>query len=138
MNTTTIEVEAVSPPRDGKKQATVKTRDGKWFGIWPKNMGLLRPGRVYEVTFTERNWNNKTYRTIEEITLAPNAMAPIEQERSSRPAPSIDTPTNQEFMFVTRMLSAMVQGGRVAQSEEELAKAAQMLRGAYRRIFGNG
>jgi hypothetical protein len=63
-------------------------------------------------------------------------MAPIEQERSRQSAPSLDTPTNQEIMFVTRMLCAMVQYGRVAQSEEELAKAAQMLRGAYRRIFG--
>ena len=136
MNTALIEVEAVVPPGDGKKQAVVKTRNGQKFGLWPKNMGLLRPGRTYEVTFTERKWNDKTYRTIEEITLAPNAMAPIEQERSSRPAPSIDKNTNQEFEFTTRLLCSMVQYGRVAQSEEELAKAALMLRGAYRRIFG--
>lgn len=136
MNTATIEVEAVTPPGDGKKQATVKTKDGKWFGIWPKNMGLLRPGRVYEVSYTERNWQNKTYRTIEEITLAPNAMAPIEQEKATRSTTPLDKPSDQEFEFTTRMLCSLVQYGRIGRSEEDLVREAQMLRSAYRRAFG--
>jgi len=136
MNVATIEVKSTADPEEGKKQGSVFTADGQKFKCWPDMLGRFRPGNAYKVEFDTTEYKGHTIRTIKRAKPAPNAMAPIEQERSSRPAPSLDTPTNQELMFVTRVLSAMVQGGRVAQSEEELAKAAQMLRGAYRRIFG--
>lgn len=136
MNVRTIEVKAVDQPAPGKKQGVVKATDGSRFGVFPDKLGLLRPGHSYEIEFSEREWEGRTYYTISRAKPAPNAMAPIEQERAGRSAPSLDTPTNQEIMFVTRMLCAMVQGGRVAQSEDELAKAAKVLRSAYRRIFG--
>jgi hypothetical protein len=113
MNIATIEVASTAPPPEGKKKGTIRTAGGETLYCWPDKLGLFRPGQAYAVEYDESQFKGRTYKTITRVKPAPNAMAPIEQERASRPAPSIDKTTNQEIEFVTRMLCSMVQGGRV-------------------------
>jgi len=136
MIVTTIEVVSTAPPGENKKKATIRTADGSTLYCWPDKLGLFRPGQTYSVEVEESQFKGKMYRTVTRVKPAPNAMAPIEQERSSRSAPSIDAPTNQEFEFVTRLLCSMVQYGRIGRSEDDLVKEAEWVRRAYRRIFG--
>jgi predicted peptidase len=60
----TIEVAYINPPGAGKKQATIKSKDGQLFGIYPEKMGEYRAGNSYEIEFKTRDWNNKKYYTI--------------------------------------------------------------------------
>jgi hypothetical protein len=128
MNTATIEVAFVNPPKDGKKQATIKTSTGDLFGIWPDKLGLLRPGESYKVDFSERNYNGKTYRTITKVTPGQGTLVSIAGgKRAATPIPD-----SSEFEFVTRILAAMIAANAIQCEKEELANAIKTLGEVYR------
>lgn len=132
MNAAVIKIKYADPPRDGKKQATIKTIDNQIYGVWPDKFGLLQPGRTYNVEFSERTFKGKSYRTI--IKCEPAADV---EERTS-----IETQTKQhasqnynEAEFVARLLAASIQACAVGHKEEALIAEARMLRSVYRETF---
>lgn len=125
--TATIEVKYADPPRDGKKQGTVKTADGAIYGVWPDKLGLLRPGNVYEVEVTERKYNGRVYRTI--VKAKPQAAN--SNTNAHKPAQS-NTNLDAEGEFVARVLSASIQACAVDYNRESLTTTARMLRQVYR------
>ena len=131
MNIRTIEVERVSPPAEGKKQGIVKARDGSSYGVWPDKLGLLRPGHSYEVTLKEREWNGRTYYTIE--TCKPHMEGAPEAKSNGAPSAK---PGDAEVRFVTRILAARIQTCAVGGNEDDIAREAAMIRRVYRRTFG--
>lgn len=133
MNAKIIKVKFARPAKENKKQATIHTEDGAVFGVWPDKFGLLRPGQTYRVEFSERDYKGKTYRTITKCE-----PAAVVEERSSDQGtiPQRSSPNDAEFEFVTRILGAAIQSQVVdCQTENDLIKAARLLRQVYAKVF---
>ncbi len=134
MNATVIKIKYADPPKEGKKQATVKTEDNQIFGVWPKEFGLLRPGQTYKVEFSERKFQGKTYRTITKcepvavVEEPPSGLAQ-QSQRSSQ--------LNAEQEFVARVLAASIQACAVGHTEAALLAETRLLRAIYRQGFSN-
>lgn len=73
MSKATIEVAYINAPGEGKKQATIKSKDGKVFGIWADKIQDYEAGKTYEIEFTSRDWQGKQYHTIKSATLVNGA-----------------------------------------------------------------
>lgn len=130
-NTAVIEVKFADPPKNGKKQATIKTVDGIVYGVWPDKFGLLQPGRAYEIEFSERTFDGKTYRTIRSCKPKANT------EPDTMPVGTAKPSAGDETRFVTTILAAMIAGRTMDDyTEGGLVRAATMLRAVYRRSFG--
>lgn len=130
MNTATIEVQYAEPPKAGKKQGTVKATTGEIFGIWPDKLGLMRPGHSYEIEFSDREFNGRTYRTI--VKCKPHKGA--KQPAAAKPAVTHER-NDSELEFVARVLSAAIQACAVEYTQAGLTGAARMLRTVYQEAF---
>lgn len=134
MNAAVIKIKYADPPKDGKKQATIKTDDNQIFGVWPKEFGLLQPGKTYKVEFSERPFNGKTYRTITKC----EPVAAVEEPASGLAQQSQrSSQIVSEAEFVTRLLAAGIKCGGVVHSEQSMIAEVKLLRSVYRTAFGN-
>lgn len=127
----TITVQYANPPKEGKKQGSIKTTDGVVYGVFPDKLGLLRPQQTYAIEFDEREFNGRTYKTIRKVR--PAAREP-QNDNGRSPSHSLDA----EFEFVTRCLPAMISAYMAGSKQETIAAAARMLRRAYRDAFTQG
>ena len=75
MHTEIIQVQYVNPPKPGKKKGTIKTIDGKLFGVWANALNGFKPKETYAVEYAEEEWQGQTYRTITKATLQANGTA---------------------------------------------------------------
>lgn len=126
MSTAAIQVAYVNQPREGKTKGSIKTDQGIFYEVSPNQLGLFRPGATYEIEFSERNWNGKTYRTV-------NKCRPQDKPAAVRSEPSPVAPgDDKEFEFVARVLSASIHACAVEYTQKGLADAARMLRNVYR------
>lgn len=64
MPTATIEVQFVNPPKPGKKQGSVKTVSGEYYGVDPTQLGQFQPGSTYTIEYETRVFNGKEYRNF--------------------------------------------------------------------------
>jgi hypothetical protein len=132
MNAAVIKIKYADPPKDGRKQATVKTEDNQIFGVWPKEFGLFQPGRIYRVEFSEREWKGKTFKTITkcepvlDVEETPSGLAQQSQRSSQKDA---------ETEFVARLMAASISACAVGHKPENLIAEALMLRSVYREAF---
>src|SRR5690348_11708916 len=63
-------------PAEGGKKPSIKTSDGTYYGVTPKDFGRFQQGGRYRIEYTERVWQGRTYRDIrslERINSAPPA-----------------------------------------------------------------
>lgn len=132
MNTATIEVQYAKPPTAGKKQGTVKATTGEIFGIWPDKLGLMRPGNSYEIEFSDREFNGRTYRTI--VKCKPHKGGQENGHSTQSSAPSGNA-RDREFEFVARALPALIQICAVEATPEGMVRTTRMLRQVYREAF---
>ena len=63
-NTETIKVAYVNEPQAGKKQGTIKTEDGRYFGVYPDKLNQFQVGNTYEIEYSSRQWNGKTLHSV--------------------------------------------------------------------------
>lgn len=63
-NKETITVQYVNPPKEGKKQGSVKTSDGRFFGVYPELLSAFPSAGTYEIEFKSRDFNGKQYHTV--------------------------------------------------------------------------
>lgn len=81
----TIEIKYLNPPREGKTNWNVKTPDNRIFGLKAELAQTLRQGETYEVETKSREFNGKTYYSIEEVLAAANGNG---NGHAATPAPS--------------------------------------------------
>lgn len=71
MPTATVMTKYVNPPAEGKKQGTIKDAAGKMWGFFPDKVSFS-PGLSYDIEYTEREFNGKTFSTITKATAKAN------------------------------------------------------------------
>ena len=142
MPTLTGQVEFVNPPAEGKKTGSIKLHDGRIIGVFPDKLSLFTQGRTYEIEYSEREWQGKTYMTAKSAKpldgFPPNNSRPAsggpKESAFVRPA----TPgTDAERMFVCSLTNAFIAAGHVDLKRESVSATVQMLRAAWRETFGN-
>ena len=67
MQTATIQVAYVNPPKPGKKQGSVKDAEGNIYGVWPDKLALFEPGNVYTIEYTTRDFNGQQYHDFKKM-----------------------------------------------------------------------
>ncbi len=112
MHTEIIQVQYVNPPKPGKKKGTIKTIDGKLFGVWANALNGFKPKETYAVEYAEEEWQGQTYRTITKATLQANGTAGSSL-RSSRNTYRETSPGDAERMFVCSLLNAAIGSGKL-------------------------
>src|SRR4029078_174281 len=51
MPTEQVTIAYVNPPKPGKKQGSIKTEDGRYFGVWPDKLGGFQRGMVCTIDY---------------------------------------------------------------------------------------
>ena len=70
MQTATIQVAYVNPPKPGKKQGSVKDAEGNIYGVWPDKLHLFEPGNVYTIEYSSRDFNGQQYHDFKKMVEA--------------------------------------------------------------------
>ncbi len=127
-----IQVKFVDQPKTGKKQGTIKTVDGTMFGVFPEKLGLFQPGRRYEVQYTERPYQGRTYRTI-------TACEPVRDINDDTSSPLSESPSTSrgaeaEMAFATAVVAAAVQSQQCEFNAKDLARGIILARSVYREM----
>jgi hypothetical protein len=116
-----IEVASIRPPKEGKKVATVVAASGQSFEAWLEKAAKLSVGAHYEVEVETREWNGTKAKPVAAAPAA-NGHAAI------APAPEVE--------FVTAVLAAFVEVGKVDLDGRQLADAVSLLRAVWLHGFG--
>lgn len=127
MSTAAVKVAFVNQPKEGKTKGSIKTSEGEYYEVFPNQLGLFRPGASYEIDYSERNWNGKTYRTVNKCRPQDKPAVVRSDEQQASVAGN-----SEELEFVARVLSASIQACAVEYTQQGLAEAARMLRNVYR------
>ena len=135
MHTETIQVQYVNPPNPGGKKGSIKTTDGKLFGVWANKLSEFKPNETYAVEYTEEEWRGQTYRTITKAALEANRTA-SPSPQPSRNSHRETSPTDAERMFVCSLLKAEIGAGKLALTTKELIEAIERTRAAWAKTFG--
>lgn len=77
----TISAKFVNPPKVEGRSHSVKDATGAYWDFWP-NKVKIEAGKTYDVEYTTREYNGKTYKSIQKAT-----------EQKPRPAVPNGTPT---------------------------------------------
>lgn len=124
MPSATISVQYVNPPKPGKKQGSIKTVDGQFFGVDPTQLGQFREGGTYTVEYDTHVYQGKEYKTFRRMDGAvPQQSAPI---ATGRPAH-----TQAVEMFTMGVIGRALQGVGTLPDREILTTWVKTCRWAW-------
>jgi hypothetical protein len=106
-----IEVSEIHPPKPGGKVSRIVAADGERYEIWPDKLAGVAPGRRYDVEIAERQYNERTIKSIRKIT-------PLAEKPKSQPSTGEIPQLNREnhpgeAEYVGRVLAALIAKGEV-------------------------
>lgn len=135
MGTSTVTVAYVNPPKEGRKTGSIKTIDGAFYDVYPEKLGLFEHNGIYEIEYSEREYNGRTYRTV--TSVAGKGMAPPRQGGGGRNNQYRPTaPQDAERMYVCALLASGIRAGVLDLSTVAVASATNALRAAWAETFG--
>ena len=155
MQTATVEVKYVNPPKDGKQYGSIKTASND---MWPVKADRIRDfeaGNTYELAWTEANNGFKNIIGVKRIVpqaqpqpgqfeqfdarqpairngAAPAAKPAAAAKEYYRPT----APRDSERMFVCAIAGHWIDTGRVDMTEDAMVDLVRSLRTVYARTFG--
>jgi hypothetical protein len=138
--TTIIEIASIRPPKEGKKVATVVAATGQSFNIFPDKLAKfgLTEGARYVCDVEERDFQNRTYRTITRAKPAEPSTSAQVANGNAKSIPISITPPDVELAFVSSALNAFITAGKIGLDARELGQATQLLRLLWSHTFGEG
>lgn len=137
IGTAVINVAYVNLPKAGKKNGSVKTADGAYYGVPPNMLALFQPNNSYEVAYETSEWQGKTYRNVSAVKPAGSTPPVMHHPAAGRNAGPQDMAT-AERIFVCGALNAAIRAGQVNVGDvESTTHAVQAIREAWRMTLGN-
>lgn len=140
MQTLTAQVVYVNQPKSPKGPGSIKTADGEYLKVWPRDLWLFTPGKTYEIKYTSEDYKGeeqKTAKDAKEIGVTNGGVkpAPGKPQNFVKPDTSI---TDAERIFVCGALNNAIHAQQVnVTSVTEVVAAGRALREAFRVIFLN-
>lgn len=136
MPTATITAKFVWPPKEGRKTGTIKTVDGAYYDVWPDKLASFKPNGIYEVEYSERESNGRTYRTITNFALKGEAMPQRGRGGGGGGNYRPTDPKDAERMFCCALVVAGIRSGTVQFDTGSLTTATNAARNAWAETFG--
>ncbi len=129
-----ISVSFVNPPKAGKTNGSIKTRDDQMYGVKPDMLGLFQPKGTYDIEFSERQFNGQTYKTVTSVKKVEDAPQATTGTGGGRYGATDDK--TAERIFVCGALNAAIQGGHIEMSSAYIGNMVEMLRLVWSETFG--
>lgn len=136
MNTQTISVAYVNPPKNPKGPGSIKDTEGRYWKLWTKDTPLdqFAVGQSYDIVFETDQYQGKDQHTIKRATPRGGAVAPNNGNGQAPRQPT--APTDAERMFTCSLLNAFIQAGKIDLSPGELTSSTNLLRSVWQETFG--
>lgn len=135
--TTTIEVTAIRPPKEGKKVATVVDNTGRSFQCFPDKLAKwgIKEGSRFEIEVEERTWQDRTYRNITKAkeVMPTDRTEDVRRQESSDMRPPSATVADQ----VWAAFCAFAAAGKVECDGQSIGQVIRTLQLAHSHVFGN-
>lgn len=137
MNTATVTVAFVNPPKGTAKKGTIKGKDGAIYGVWADKLNQFQPGKTYQIEYETSEYQGKNYTTVKKWTEA--------QAQQSAPAANGNgggnghsNPAKDEMIFVCGALNNVLSAGQIKPSQVEMTAFVNAARATWRETFGAG
>lgn len=127
MHTETVKVAFVNQPAAGRKTGSIKSEAGNYYNVEPHALALFEKGGTYEIQYTTRDWQGKTYRDFKAMAGASPGNAKAVASASCK----------SEEMAVMGIIGRALQGSGTVPDEETLTIMMQAVRHAWRTTFGD-
>lgn len=138
----TITVAYVNPPKEGKRNGSIKTVEGAYYDCPPALLGMFAKGGTYNVNTTSREWQGRTFHTIASLEAQPTAPDQAARRFAPDPKPNgngayLDAERKkQEQIFVQGILQAYIKAGLVQLNPTQITHAISMLQSVWGESFG--
>jgi len=142
MPTEQVTIAYVNPPKPGKKQGSIKTEDGRYFGVWPDKLGGFQKGMTCTIDYEVSTASDGSGRQFYNLKNAYTSLGTPIGGGGPAPQPGL-FPHKQakgggastEEMFVMGFLNRCYQGAHDVPDREVLVKQGVDLLYAWRKIF---
>ena len=133
LQTTTITVQYVNEPMEGKKKGSIRDADGVYYGAYPDKLKLFEPGEDYEIAFKEDNGFRAVMAAKRVQRQQQQRTAPVSQDapKTNGNYRQVTHPTDAKSMFVCSQINAMITSHQIEMTVEAVARAIRMLGEAY-------
>jgi len=128
-----VTIAFVNQPKVGKKNGSIKTKDGEMFGVPPEKLAMFQQGGQYQLEYSERQFNGQIYRTV----VAAHLLAPPQASGGNKYSPVTDNDATAERIFVCGALNAHIQSGQAEMSLSHIGNVVNMLRQVWSETFGS-
>ncbi len=131
-----FEVKYKNPPREGKKQWTIKTAKDEMFGFDAKLQGLMQVGCTYKGFVEEREWQGKTYLTLK--TVNPVTQTEVAADKVLATATANVRDDRGPKSWVCALLVASIKAGKIDPLVmSEVVQLGNIFREAEQLIFAS-
>lgn len=148
MQTATIQVRYVNPPKTPKGPGSVKDANGTYWKVWKDDLAKFQEGGTYQVGFETEQYQGKDQYTVKAVSPA-GAQQATQQVPQPSPTPA-GTPSpapighnrngtdaaTAERIFVCGIVNQGIAAGQVKVAATDIAMAVNAARDAYRLTFG--
>lgn len=138
MPTTTMTIQYVNPPKNGKQRGSIKSTDGDMLGCFADKLHLFEVGGTYEIEYTQTESGGTTYQNVKSATRVETPANATSHAPVGGDIFRQTHPIDSERMFLCSVLNAFIQSGAVKLDKSELAAATTIIRGLYRFNYGDG
>ncbi len=133
---TRIDVSFINPPKPGKKNGSIKTKDDVIYGVKPDMLSLFEQRGIYDIEFSTTKFNNQDYKTVTSVQRVQEAPKPSAASAGSSGKYSATDDRIAERIFVCGALNASISGGHVDLNTEHLTNLVNILRLVWDDTFG--
>ena len=130
MNTASITVAFVNPAAAGKKMGNIKLDDGSFYSVSPSMLSQFQPKGKYEVSYEEREYQGKMYRTVK--TVKPLSAPTANGGGSGSGKYGSPDPATSENIFVCGVMNALAGAGQLDTAPTAIALMTNNLRMGWR------
>ena len=141
-STATVKAAFVNPPREGKKNWSVKTPEGVFYSVPADLASKIDAGGVYEIRYEDQVFNNTTYHMVKDVTR--KEAAPAKPAYKGGKYGPVDDQTPMRI-YVCGALNAALSAGRIpvppsggnfSEEENVLVDYTKMLTRVYHKTIG--
>jgi len=154
MQTATVEVKYVNPPKEGKKMGSIKDTGGDLWPVKAERIHEFEPGGQYQLAYTQTESGFRNLIGVKRIVAEPELpRGQFTQVPPQRNGATLTTSTKpqqngyagpeelhpkastQEQIFATGGIYRDIEANRVGPTEDELVERVILWRNVYRRAF---
>ncbi len=126
----TVTVKFINQPKEGKKEGSIRVQDDSFYGVPPALLAQFQQGGTYEVDYTTREWQGKTFKSVKSVKAVGAAPAAPGGGKGF-------APKDPSEIWVCALLKEAIGVGQLnILNEDDCALAGETQKRVWRRLFG--